>query len=267
MRSILSICFILLFSHAHSIEEVDSRTALNESQKDTYVKSIHEDDYIFQFILRYFQSNEEALEVYYQNGAESAKKIAGIITDLGVKKDKNHSFLEFASGYGMVSRHLVKEIAPMRLVSCDIHEQAVCFLKNQLGIDSIGSNYVPENLKINDSFDAVFALSFFSHMPDKSFGRWLKALYNAVEPGGYLIFTTHGQITAQMYNLSIPPEGILFSQESEQFDLDTNEYGGSIVSHEYVLDQVYQYLNNDIFFFAEGEWWGHQDLYIIKKPN
>lgn len=264
MRSILSICFILLFSHAHSIE--DSIMPLDVSQED-FVKIIHEDDYIFQFIQRYFQSNEVALKVYYQNGAESAKKIAGIITDLGVKKDKNHSFLEFASGYGMVSRHLAKEIAPMHLVSCDIHEQAVDFLKSQIGIDAIGSNYIPENLKINDSFDAVFALSFFSHMPDKSFGRWLKALYDAVEPGGYLIFTTHGQITAQMQNLSIPPEGILFTAASEQYDLNPNEYGGSIVSREYVLDQVDKYLNNEIFFFEEGCWWGHQDLYIIKKPN
>jgi hypothetical protein len=41
----------------------------------------------------------------------------------------------------------------------------------------------------------VFALSFFSHMPDATFAAWLERLLSAVKRGGILVFTTRGAIS------------------------------------------------------------------------
>lgn len=258
MKLAFKVFFIFFFASVFSNEV--------SNKQDTFVKYIHEEDYLFRLILKGSPSFQEAMNIYFMDGAYSSKKINEIIENLGIKKDPSTSIFEFASGYGMVTRHLVNDLAPMRIVACDIHPQAVSFIKDHIGVEAIGSHYTPENLHVNETFDVVFALSFFSHMPHKSFGRWLKVLYSAVKPGGYLIFTTHGRATAKTLNLHIPLNGILYAPGSEQMDLDRTEYGGSLVTPEYVSENVFAFLNNSIFFFTEAFWWSHQDLYIIKKP-
>jgi cyclopropane fatty-acyl-phospholipid synthase-like methyltransferase len=234
------------------------------------INDVHDADYLFHHLLhhRSFKAHQDAVQQYFNDGAQSSRKLFNLLCKLGVKPNHTTTLLEFASGYGMVTRHLVKDLAPIRIVSCDIHEQAIHFLKSTLGIETILSQSIPENLKLNDSFDVVFALSFFSHMPDRSFGRWLKTLFSAVKPHGYLVFTTHGQHSAKMLNIKIPTEtGIHFQTNSEQRDLDVNEYGSSFVTSEYVSHQVKKNLCTTIFSHTEASWWRHQDLYIIHKSS
>ena len=65
------------------------------------------------------------------------------------------------------------------------------FTKDVLGVESYLSSPVPEQLTLPPR-DVIFAHSFFSHMPETTWARWLKALANALAPRGVLIFTTHG---------------------------------------------------------------------------
>ncbi len=60
------------------------------------------------------------------------------------------------------------------------------------GVESYLSSPVPEQLTL-PSQDVIFAHSFFSHMPETTWARWLKALANALAPRGVLIFTTPGR--------------------------------------------------------------------------
>jgi cyclopropane fatty-acyl-phospholipid synthase-like methyltransferase len=212
-------------------------------------------------------TNNEAVKDYFYDGSNSAKKLSNLLDDLGVKKGSETSFLEFASGYGMVTRHLIKELDPIRITCCDIHEQATHFLDSTMSVDVVLSDSLPENVKFQNSFDVVFALSFFSHMPDSSFGRWLKTLYSAVKPNGYLIFTTHGITSAKKNNCDLSAKEICFQPISEQKDLNMNEYGTSYVTSKYVDAQVKKYLHATIFSHTEASWWGHQDLYVIHKSE
>ena len=229
------------------------------------VNDIHHADYIFRFILDNSPTYTEAIKNYFHDGHNSAKKLANILADLEIKQIRKTSLLEFASGYGMVTRHLIKELNPIRITSCDIHEQATEFLNSRMDVEVILSQSIPENIDFKETFDVVFALSFFSHMPDTSFGRWLKTLYRAVKPNGYFIFTTHGNASTKHINCEIPESGIWFKPISEQKDLNMNEYGTSCVSLNYVERQVKQHLHTNIFSYKEAAWWEHQDLYIIKK--
>jgi SAM-dependent methyltransferase len=236
------------------------------------VSGIHPDDLIFRFVVEYpgFQTHEQAVKYYFHDGANSAKKLSKLLfSRLGVKRSADTSFLEFASGYGCVTRHLSKELTPVKTVSCDIHEAACTFIESAIGVKTILSATKPEDLGIeNNSFDVVFALSFFSHMPERTWGRWLKSLFDKVKPGGYLIFTTHGMTTwGNLGKPAIPESGIWFAPGSEQKDLDVADYGSTIVTPEYVKRAVETILHQSVLSMDAAEWWGHQDLYVVRNSS
>lgn len=246
--------------------------ALQYANETGVVSDIHRDDMIFRFVMKFpgFRTNAEAVKYYFYDGANSARKLSKLLfSELGLKRTANTSLLEFASGYGCVTRHLYSQLAPLAITSCDIHEAACTFIEGVIGVKSILSATKPEELGVeSNSFDVVFALSFFSHMPGRTWGRWLKSLFDKVKPGGHLIFTTHGMTTwANTGKPSIPDDGLWFVPSSEQKDLDVSDYGSTIVTPEYVKRVVADVLRQNALRMIEADWWGHQDLYIIAKPR
>ena len=232
--------------------------------------AIHEDDFLFQFVRGHanFPRLEDALNYYFSDGARSAQKLHDVV-DRNLPPESRaggYSLLEFASGYGMVTRHLAGTLADATILSCDIHDQAVSFIETELGGAAVGSAHEPEHLRFPQQFDVVFALSFFSHMPEVSFGRWLRALYAAVKPGGLLIFTTHGLASVPNFvDVVIPDNGFWFMPGSEQPDLEGAEYGSAITTPDYVIGELFRQLRAPISEFRHAFWWEHQDLYVVVK--
>ena len=78
-------------------------------------------------------------------------------------------------------------------------------------------------------------------MPKRSFGRWLRALYDSLEVGGHLMFTTHGLKSCEQLGIThrdIPADGFYFSAQSEQHDLDQAEYGSTLCTPYFVIGQI-----------------------------
>jgi len=258
--------------YIHTGKSKRQKDILRYAEETHVVSDVHPDDLIFHFVMKFpgFKTREEAVKYYFRDGANSANKLSELLfSQLGLRRTADISLLEFASGYGCVTRHLTNHLAPLSIVSCDIHEEACAFIESAIGIKTILSATKPEDLGVHsDSFDSVFALSFFSHMPDRTWGRWLKSLFDKVKPGGYLIFTTHGMTTWK--NIGRPPisdSGIWFAPSSEQKDLDVADYGCTIVTPEYVKQVIGNELHQDVLLMIEADWWGHQDLFVVKKPE
>ena len=174
--------------------DVDLETARQEAARQYGVPpEIHPEDMIWQFLLRRrnLPTPEAAVQHYFSDGSESARKLWGIVREHlpSVGSSRKASILEFASGYGMVTRHLANMPGQPRLVACDIHQEAVDFIRDRLHQPAIMSRHLPEEAIFGESFDVVFALSFFSHIPEATFTRWLAALFAAVRPGGILVFS------------------------------------------------------------------------------
>lgn len=203
---------------------------------------------------------------YFEDGARSGAQLADIVRRLGYGPNMALRLLEFAAGYGKLSRHLIRQ-PQYDLVSCDIHTEAVDFLAKQLGVRSMGSAHVPEDLAITSKHDVVFALSFFTHMPRATWGRWLKALSSLLASPGYLIFTTHG--AKQCEAMGIPreglPDGFWFSAQSEQTYLDTADYGSTISLPDFVIGEIYNQTGSPIVLYEHAAWWNSQDLWVVKK--
>ncbi|MES9903746.1 MAG: class I SAM-dependent methyltransferase [Sedimenticola sp.] len=235
------------------------------------VSSVHHDDMIFRFLVEnpHFKTVEDAVEYYFKDGARSSRQLKKIIfSDLGINDIPAIQILEFASGYGCVTRHLVNDFLEENIVSCDIHREACSFISSEMRVKAILSSTSPADFQIaTNQFDIVFALSFFSHMPDSTWGAWQKALFKTIKPGGYFIFTTHGMTSASDHfgGPIIPESGIWFVPDSEQKDLDVKDYGNTIVTQEYVNTIVNDVLHASILIYVEACWWGHQDLYVVRK--
>ncbi|MBW1645006.1 MAG: methyltransferase [Deltaproteobacteria bacterium] len=242
----------------------------NVAKEMGVVNAVHPEDLIFQFCLEHdcFSSEEEAVKYYFWQGLESAKKLSFLMEKHLDSKDKSPELLEFASGFGAVTRHLVKVLPAVNITACDIHEKAVEFIKENLSTNAVLSSHLPESLELPKKYDVVFALSFFSHMPRETWGRWLQALSRLVEAGGLLIFTTHGEVSRKHFAYpEMDKDGFWFKAVSEQKDLDVNEYGMTVTLKKFVQTELNELENFDLCFYEEAFWWEHQDVYVLKRQK
>jgi SAM-dependent methyltransferase len=209
------------------------------------------------------------VKYYFQTGADSAAKFLGVLRELYPGRAGALDVLEFAAGYGCVTRHLARGgVPPLNLVSCDIHAEALGFLRDRIGVPVTASERVPENFLPDRQFDVVFALSFFSHMPKSTFGRWLRALFRTLRAPGYLVFTTQGLEGAKHIGCrEIPADGYWFAPASEQKDLNTADYGSTLALPRFVIGEIYRELRAPIAMYRYACWWDTQDLWVVAKTG
>lgn len=235
--------------------------------------AIHESDYILAYVINYFKnlkpesdSARLGLTQYFEKGREDALHVEEVIRKLHFSESP--ALLEFAAGFGRVTRHLVK----FDLTAADIHDQALLFLEAEIGARTIPSAISPELMpRAPRQFDFIFVLSLFSHLPDKLFGPWLSRLSDMLSPRGFLMFTTHGEAAAEksqpLADALDKELGFGYLPHSDQHDLSSDIYGSTIATHTYVSEQVRRFTRGRIHSFSSGAWWDLQDEWIIRRSE
>lgn len=256
------------------------RTIGAEAFGDKYgvLTAIHADDFLFHFFMAEQYEGDPAFnapgsetrrrvvtELYFNDGHTSAGRLDALVRrhhpDFG---QRPLALLDFAAGYGMVARHLAR-LEGYDLTASDIHPAAIDFLERTLGIPAVPSARAPEAF-LTRRFDVIFALSFFSHMPDATWARWLRQLYYHLEQNGLLIFTTCGSASlARLEGARLDDNGLFFAPLSEQQDLDTGDYGSTIVTQGYVIDRIDLCPGAALLQFEAAAWWGAQDVWVVRK--
>jgi hypothetical protein len=138
-----------------------------------------------------------AFDLYFQSGIESAHIYQRVLENCFPIEDPPRLVLDFASGYGRVSRFLPAMVAEDSIWVADILEPAVVFQTKQFGFNGFVSSSVPEELTVTERFDAIFVWSLFTHLPGATFTRWLRALFAQFTSRGVLFFTTRGSPLAE----------------------------------------------------------------------
>jgi SAM-dependent methyltransferase len=247
-----------------------SRAALSLARRIGYSfgvnGDIHNADYIYWAIRESLPENQrdEAASHYLNSGRDAARFIKTIIVEERGNAE-SIQVLDFASGYGRVTRHLSAMMPGCSVVGCDIHSDAVEFM-SKIGLDAIQSTLVPEELPSDRKFDVIFAISFFTHMPDLTWGRWLKSIASLLAPDGILIFTTHGRAAISNMGITpnnIPPSGFRFDPHSEQKDLNMKDYASTVTYFDYVYRQSLNYDLRIVRYKEAGS--GYQDLFVVKQ--
>ena len=176
------------------------------------------------------------------------------------------SFLEFASGHGRFTRHLVKALGAERVTVSDVVPDAVAFARDTLGVPGFLSAARPEDVAWPRRYGVVFVLSLFSHLPRGSWGRWLARLVDAVEPGGLLVFTTHGTEAARRARVTLDAEGYFFAPSSESTAIDAQEYGTAFTDEAFVRARTAELAGTvEVLRWAPMWFWHHQDAWVLQR--
>src|SRR5262245_49146982 len=176
------------------------------------------------------------------------------------------SFLDFACGFGRVTRFLIRALPPERLVVAELDPGAVAFQKAAFGVRGVVSTTVPSKAELPDrDFDLIFVSSLFSHLPPSRFEEWLRVLYGRLRPSGVLAFSVHGVDRIQDPNVDLS-SGFVYIPSSETTRLDTAEYGSAYVSEERVRAFVDRVTREGRLFANRLAFGGGQDLYLLVRP-
>lgn len=232
---------------------------------------ISKHDYMYQFLKTFFADADRAYVEYIISGAHMMKVLKDIVVSTGRRFSNIHAFLDFASGYGRLTRYVVELIDPTQIWISDIKQGAVDFQAQQFGVHGILSVEDPAACSILQQFDIIFVGSLFSHLPDETFGKWLKYLYSLLSGDGLLIFTVHDKSLDK--NVLLAKEDIVFLPVSEEINLISkdgklpgDQYGTTYVNEIYVDKQIknlqprpskYKRLIKTM--------WSWQDVYILSK--
>lgn len=221
----------LAFRPDESHPLVDALLRARVPRWESLDRAIDERDDMLDFAIRLFEHDRDrALVSYFQNGLEQLRLVRHIASWRGPIR----RMLDFASGYGRLTRFVVHEKLAREVTVSDILEGGMEFQGAQFGVRTILSTTRPEDFPAGETFDLIFVASLFTHLPASTFTRWLRRLADLLTPDGLLIFTVHDE------QLAPAPfeDGILFESRSESRVLDVDDYGSTWVTEEYVRDQV-----------------------------
>ena len=211
-------------------------------------------------------SSTNPLRDYLADGWRTLAELMAVMERVGQPLVHSQHFLEFASGHGRFTRHLVKLLGADKVTVSDVVPDAVDFATRTFGVQGFLSASVPEQLAPPRQYDTVFVLSLFSHLPRSTWARWLQALYDTVTPGGILVFTTHGIKAAKYDSVPLDEEGFFFAPASESNAIDPNEYGTAFTTEAFVRTRIAETVGADkLEYFAPVQFWNHQDVYVLRK--
>lgn len=180
--------------------------------------------------------------------------------------DRVGSLLDFAAGYGRLTRLLVHELPAERIAVAEILPGALAWQRERLGVAALPSDPVPDRFVCDRTFDLVLAGSLFTHLPRAAFAGWLGRLASLVAPGGLLAFSAH-DLALRPAGEPRPAGGFLFEPHSESRALAREEYGSTWVSEAFVRAALAEAAPDRSCLRLPRAYCGFQDLYLVSAAG
>jgi SAM-dependent methyltransferase len=221
----------LAFGEHESHPLVDAFLTPRVPRAEALNRAIDERDDMLDFAIKLFEHDRDAaVSNYFQNGFEQFELVRHVA---GWRAGQPKAMLDFASGYGRLTRFLVHQHLAGEVTVSDILEEGMEFQATQFGVKTLPSTALPEQFRATRRYDVIFVASLFTHLPPSTFTAWLRKLAGLLEPEGLLIFSVHDESIAP-----VAVDGIAFHSYSESRVLDANDYGSTWVTESYVREQV-----------------------------
>lgn len=235
--------------------------------------NISKNDTMYQNALKNKVNPTEAHLSYLLTGLQIAQVVRTILEHKFRDLNQIEAFLDFAAGYGRVTRFLLPLLSPQSLYVSEIKARAVAFQQQQFGVKGFLSTEEPENLPIDQQFDCILALSLFTHLPAATFERWLRRLCELLSPHGILMFTVK-DITqlAKQGVTGNKNNDFVFKNKNEELrlhtsesPLDVNQYGTTYVSEKFLQEILPKLPLRSQKYCRYEEAIGSQYLYIFSQ--
>jgi SAM-dependent methyltransferase len=130
---------------------------------------------------------------FLNGGALGAATVSGALHARGVELDRLDTILDFGCGCGRVARHW-HSLRHAKLFGTDYDVGMIEWCRRNLPFGQFDVNRLSPPLTYQDgAFDLVYAFSVFTHLTEDLQVAWIQELTRILKPGGYLLFSTHGQ--------------------------------------------------------------------------
>ena len=218
-------------------------------------------------------SCEASRTYYFDTGKELATGLLQYLLSLGLDPEQL-SILDFAAGYGRVTRWLVPTYG--MVIVADLEQAMIDFHGRAFGVQGFVSCTDPQVLLSHKKdYDIIFVFSLFTHLPQSTWRTWLGALAGRIKPGGHLIFSTHSyELMAQLNPAQFGDPGtwveeFLFWEINETNGrLETSAFGCNVVKQSYVLSAVNELQDLEfVRHYKGGEFDRYHDIYVTRKNS
>ena len=204
---------------------------------------------------------------FLESGRRAAESIRRTLERAGTPLERLGSILDFGCGCGRVTRRWA-DLNGTAIHGSDANERAVAWCRRNLPFASFDTNGLGPPLAYRDeSFELVYALSVFTHLPEELQLAWMGELERVLRPGGVLLLTAHGE----SYRERLDPA------ERERFDAGrlvvrwAEGAGTNLCSAFHPAAYVERTLAAGlelVEFAPEGAAGNpHQDLYLLRKAR
>lgn len=143
--------------------------------------------------LRVLVSGTADREFFLHSGKVETDLIREVLARHGTPVEELGSLLDFGCGCGRLARWWAG-LEHTAVHGCDYNPRLVGWCQENLRFMRAARNELAPPLPYEDgTFDFVYALSVFTHLPVDLAERWLEELRRVIRPGGLLMFSAHGE--------------------------------------------------------------------------
>ncbi|MEO8433491.1 MAG: methyltransferase domain-containing protein [Pyrinomonadaceae bacterium] len=204
---------------------------------------------------------------FVRSGDPVVAELDGLLKSQGASLSGD--VLDFGCGCGRVLLAL-SLVEGLRLSGSDIDEEAIKWCQDNFsGIAEFAANpNNPPTRYPDSSFDFLFSVSVFTHLPETMQFEWLEELRRITRPGGYLALSFHGS----NYYFNIPEEERSAFLKRGFYYLDSGGteglpefYQTAFHTHDYIRREWSKYF--DVLVVREKGIGGAQDVALCRKRH
>jgi SAM-dependent methyltransferase len=143
--------------------------------------------------LRILVSGTADPEFFLDTGRRQAELFRELYERHGGSMDDASAILDFGCGCGRLARWWANVSGPA-IHGCDPNPDLIGWMEANLPfVRATLSANDPPLPYADDTFDFVYALSIFTHLPELQAMPWMAELRRITKPGGMILFTTAGE--------------------------------------------------------------------------
>lgn len=206
--------------------------------------------------------------IHWQSYLDSGKKQATVIAEILKKETLADDFkvLEWGCGPGRVIRHLRQALRhDVTLYGADYNEESIEWDRRNIeGIQFVVNQLEPPLPFPPNSFNCVYAISVFTHLSEIMHSKWITEIERIVRPGGLLIITTHGDLTADR----------LLADEKQLYDSDRLVVRGGVKEGRkwYITYHPPKFIRHSLLgtfdvLYTERFALSQQDIWVARKKE